>query len=315
MKCKILLPIACRSDEGITKPIIKRLKEQEWCELHVISLVAADYEKSYEISKHYIQLIKPDLVYIAGDRIEMMACAQVSFLANIPICHYGSGVVNIPITTYDDIHRHCITLMSEICLCEDFKSTEKTGMLWLNIKKISSIHCSLANPHLSYIRELEERRIYNVGNVYLDDFEIDESLVPEEPYDLVFYNPTTTYFEDYIELIKKRKYKNVIWIGSNPDKEFKNLVAEIKGLKLPSYIYYDNLPRPQFLGLLSKCKRVITNSSCAYYEAPAVGLKPEQIILVGERNKKRSSDFSQMKTGASDKIVNILKKYWSEKNV
>jgi UDP-N-acetylglucosamine 2-epimerase len=88
-----------------------------------------------------------------------------------------------------------------------------------------------------------------------------------------------------------------VQIGGNPDGTT---------IQLPGVQYYDNLPRPQFLGLLKNCQRFITNSSCAIYEAPHF-LKPEQIIMVGDRNKNRPRGPFQ--TGASDRIVSILKEY------
>ena len=73
-----------------------------------------------------------------------------------------------------------------------------------------------------------------------------------------------------------------------------------------------NVPRPQFLGLLKNCKRFITNSSAAYYEAPAF-LLPEQIIIVGDRNKERSSNFyglTPLIEGASNRIIDELERWW-----
>jgi UDP-N-acetylglucosamine 2-epimerase len=71
-------------------------------------------------------------------------------------------------------------------------------------------------------------------------------------------------------------------------------------------IYYPNLPRPQFLGLLKNCHRFVTNSSCAIYEAPHF-LKPEQIVQIGNRNLNRPR--GPFEPGASDRIVAILKDY------
>ena len=87
----------------------------------------------------------------------------------------------------------------------------------------------------------------------------------------------------------------LIQIGCNPDLR----VGKWGGVDQ----YYDNLPRPQFLGLLKNCRRFITNSSAAIYEAPHF-LKPEQIIMVGDRNRNRPK--GPFKTGASDRIVEIL---------
>jgi len=299
---KILISQGCRSDIPLSDPIIKRLKADPFFEVIILKLNPESFGDSYFKVKTICLHEKPDLFLAIGDRVEMAAGACAAFHTNIPIAHYGAGITNYPISTWDDINRHCITLWSDIVMCEDKHSAYITMHLWYIVNKIVSLRYD---------------NIYIVGHSHLDDIEVDESLVPKisqgcydipKPYDLVLYNPTTMYKEEFGEIIEDLEYDSTIWIGSNPDPSgstynpkdyFKN--------------YYENLPRSEFLGLLKSCKRFISNSSCVYYEAPLF-LKPEQIIIIGDRNKNRSTKFDG-KPGASDKIVEILKEYWSKKNV
>ena len=286
-KCKILVPIGCRSDAGISKPIIKRLKENDMFEVQILNIKKPGHFISNINDWNYIPhwSWKPDLVFITGDRIEQTAIAYQAFHNHIPIAHYLAGVLNYPISTLDDINRHCISLWSDIQLVESYK-------------------CLIVVENLFAVLGRDPPSVHVVGSTYLDDIEIDESLVPKDEYDLVLINPTTL-IKDKKDLIKQeRKY---IVIGKNPDPDIFS-----KMIRCPTY---DNLPRAQYLGLLKNCTRFITNSSSEYYEAPYF-LKPEQIIHIGIRNKDRTSKYEDLyKTEcASDNIVEVLKEWWLEKN-
>jgi len=178
--------------------------------------------------------------------------------------------------------------------------------LWSEIQFVESNKCRFNINELLY-RINKKPNCYVVGATHLEDLEIDESLVPNEEYDLVLYNPTTLK-KDYNALfIKERK---LIVIGKNPDPDVFNSITSPPD--------YDNLPRPQFLGLLKNCTRFITNSSAAIYEAPYF-LRKDQIIMIGDRNKNRTQFIYEKSHGikteklASEKIVDVLKKWWREK--
>jgi hypothetical protein len=305
----IVVVQGCRSDEGLSLPIIRRLKEQDWCDVYNCKLEPMDYIASYQkvdylckaekhIGNHNAR--KPDLVFITGDRVEMAAAAQAAFLNNVPICHYYAGVINTPQTTYDDYLRHQITLVSDIQFVE---SEDALGVVW-DLKHSVGLK---SNAHV-------------VGISHLDDMEVDISKIPYQrvhekvedeerrktgfydydvliPYDLVLVNHEPLMDKQPVPYCKGEG-KLVIQIGGNPDGDFYKLI--------PNDIYYDNLPRAQFLGLLKNCSRFITNSSAAIYEAPHF-LKPEQIIQIGDRNRNRPPVACV--PGASDKIVSILKTY------
>lgn len=296
---RLFIPVSCRSDDPLTKTMIDAFEKEKWCDVITYSLVPACLGNNIQyvtnfLTNQVLDEFYPDLALICGDRIEMLACALAIFhvgmwnKSKVAIAHYGSGITNT-IATFDDINRHSIALMAEICLCEGVESAMRVSELWGIIgKKIPR----------------GEMRIDIVGNLYLDTIDdIDESLVPSEPYDLILINKKTIGEPEYfgLEFMKERLQ---VYIGSNPD-----------GMAIhESLITYESVPRPQFLGLLKHCQRFITNSSSAFYEAPFF-LKPEQIIQVGERNKNRSTprEWNQdYKT--SEKIVQIIKKWWEDKN-
>jgi len=125
-------------------------------------------------------------------------------------------------------------------------------------------------------------------------------------YDLILYNtPTTTDYRPEVyamEEIIAREGNYRILIGGNPDGEAE---TETKLIEMMNQ-FYPSLPRAQFLGLLKNCKRFITNSSSAIYEAPYF-LKPEQIIMIGQRNRNRPKVDCQ--PGGSDRIVKAIQEY------
>jgi UDP-N-acetylglucosamine 2-epimerase len=286
-KCKVLIPVGCRSDEGLSKPIIKRLKEDDFFNpVHVCNLIPGNFFNAYfEIQSSYMNGQQFDLVFITGDRIEMTAAACWAFHNNIPIAHYFAGVLNYPLATMDDINRHCISLWSEIQFTESLRCAENLHELFNSINKKSNNHI--------------------VGITHMEDIEIDISLIPNEEYDLFLLNPTTLRNDSKIKWDYKDR-KRII-IGSNPDPK------PIEWKIISTDRYYDNLPRSQFLGLLKNCKRFITNSSSAIYEAPSF-LDKDHIITIGDRNKNRTQ-FEYKKTDklASEKIVETLKNWWRDK--
>lgn len=285
-KLEILCCYACRSDTATTRPIIEKFSKLDWVDCWEISLTPADVIASYKSVSSFLQEHHIDLLYASGDRSEMFGAVMAAFYHHVPVAIYGSGITNT-IATYDDINRHAMCLYADICLVEDFKSYSIVRRLHDTIGKTGVV-------------------IETVGNLYLEGLDdVDESLVPDEPYDLVLVNPETL---GDITVRSTTYYNKQIDIGCNPDGLApENITGNIQ------IAYYKNLPRSQFLGLLKNCTKFITNSSSAYYEAPAF-LKPEQIMMIGKRNKGRSTPTEwKQEYKTSDRIIDIIEKYWVNK--
>lgn len=298
---KVLIPVGCRSDEGLSSPVVKRLSEKH-IPTTVLHLEPGRYCQSYCMTEaHIIGDSRPNIALIFGDRIEMTAAAAACFNNNVPIAHVYAGVNN-NIATLDDINRHIITAWSDIQLCESKKAAETVYDLLLTIGK-------------------DTTNIHIVGITHLDDLEVSEAIVPDVPYDLVLFNPVT-YGKDLKQTIRDGMItihqftgRHMVFLTPNPDAGREHILDFLTAMKGTAksingdYTIRPVLDRPEFMGLLKNCQRFITNSSAAIYEAPHF-LKPRQIIQIGERNRNR--DRGPFETGASDRIVEVLKKWSGE---
>jgi UDP-N-acetylglucosamine 2-epimerase len=92
---RILVPVGCRSDAGLSAPVIKRLREHFIVD--TISLSPQNFGQSYDWMDRRLCLhehMEPyDLVFITGDRVEMCAAAAAAFHNKVPIAHFYAGVM------------------------------------------------------------------------------------------------------------------------------------------------------------------------------------------------------------------------------
>lgn len=224
---------------------------------------------------------KADYVLAAGDRRETLHFVIDRHAENKKIIHLWAGEKSQG--THDELWRRWITEMSMMQLCTNKKALR-------NLK--------------------DKKNAFVVGNLMLDNIEVDESLVPDYKYDVVLYNPSTVLdrpdiqseVTDIVNMLygysSKPLYKH-FWIEPNGDIG-SDLVAP--------YVTHGNLPRPQFLGLLKHCQRFITNSSSMYYEARFLYPGPELIVPIGIRNRERESKYAKMdQKGATEKVIQLLK--------
>ena len=56
--------------------------------------------------------LKPDLLFLVGDRYEMLVAAVAALIEKIPVAHFGGG--NVTEGAFDDAIRHSITKMSHL---------------------------------------------------------------------------------------------------------------------------------------------------------------------------------------------------------
>jgi UDP-N-acetylglucosamine 2-epimerase len=224
-------------------------------------------------------IMESDYVLACGDRSEVFDFTVQRFRENRKIIHLWAGEISQG--THDEVYRHSITLMSRIQLV----TTERA------LKRVERL-CNAVGKDF-------DARI--IGNVMLDNLEVDETGVPSKQYDLVLYNPPTsmnTMEDELNEIVGLIDKCNYIWLPANGD-----IGSDI----VNEHVNEVNLSRPLFLGLLKNCRRFITNSSCQYYEAPFL-IDRMQIVSIGVRNENRESGDSDMTIeGASENIMKVFR--------
>ena len=292
---KILISSASRAERGLLEPIMTELRkipdvEAKWFffnyETHDTPTVLTAFGT-------YLRLFNPDILLVPCDRPEAVHIAAHAFNNGFIVGQFHAGDVNEGTT--DEMNRYAISFLSHILFCE----TEQARQ---NLLRMG----------------FEPERLFTVGSTVLDNIEIDNSLCPDEPYDLVLLHPDTvsevqTYkdIRQTINEIRKKAYPNVIWLEPNFDRNSHIIRHFLKQLPytadlipyVQKFTTYGNIPRPKFLGLLKHCSRAIGNSSALTFELPLLNSKAK-LVKIGERNRRRNPPSTEL--GGSQKIAQIL---------
>lgn len=226
-----------------------------------------------------INLIKPNIILVLGDREEAMSAAIAGSYMNIPIAHVAGG--DRVIGNIDDQIRHAVT-------------------------KLSHIHFTTSNESKKRILKMGEQsfRVFNVGNPGIDrlikvkkisssklskviNFDIDYN----EKYLMLIQHPLSSeYLKSYdqmittLKTIEELKIKTIV-IYPNSDVGSQEIIKAIKEFDHLDFIYsIENLERDIFVNLLRNCNCLIGNSSAGIIEAPFLKLP---VVNIGNRQKKR----------------------------
>ena len=231
---------------------------------------------------------------VIGDRREIMFASLAMFVKDVEVIQLAAGDLSDEISLVDDYFRHLITILSDKQVCFTKKSKQKSDKIRSHLNLCTDSRY-IPNPTLS------DLNLDNIERKNLED------------YDLVLVHPQSLSYEETVldsqEVCERiLDGKKTFIIRGNRDKNYEILYSTWDKLSENSkeVVVYENLDKEQFIGLLSNCDRFITNSSCAFYEAPFF-LNRDQIIKVGRRNKNREvAEYSKKDIFSSDKIAKFI---------
>ena len=259
-----------------------------------ISLLIEKLEKDGMLT---YSLEEANYVMAVGDRWETYDFIFHCWQAGKRIIHLWAGECTPGCD--DEIHRHAMTLMSEVQLCTNEHAKKR-------VEKLCAIGGKTPNATV-------------IGNVMMENLVLDENVLSEAGltkggYDIILYNPFRGHIMEDLAQIKRVLLEGEVEdIKGDRESGFKTPFIWLKPNTDRGYEYvmqFANSPvqsRPRFLALIKNCRKFITNSSSAYYEAPFL-IKKKQIIQIGLRNAERESKYAKMDiAGASDKIIQVLK--------
>ena len=285
---KIMVVTGSRADYGLLEPVIEKLKTE-----HIVVLVATGTQvgngdinvetllvsntelgvtKSMGLGVsgfgQVFSMVTPDWLLVLGDRYEVFSACVAATVHRIPIIHIGGG--DTTEGSYDESFRHCIT-------------------------KMSHLHFVTNQQAFDRVKQLGEENIHLVGSPGLDNISglkylNDNYYVPRNSV-MVIYHPTTLEEEEnVIELVNavnSRIEGRTFIVSSNADNGSNKIDIELG--KIYDRIFFNNLPRLNFLALLSEMSMIIGNSSAGLHEAPSLGVPT---INIGDRQKGRLSGGS-----------------------
>lgn len=224
--------------------------------------------------------LQPDLIFILGDRYEMLALASAALIFKIPIAHLHGG--EITEGAYDDAIRHSITKMSTL----HFTSTEEYRQRVVQMGE-------------------QPEMVFNVGAIGLDNIinlplltkeALAESLnVSFKKYNyLVTFHPETLseqpvvlQFEILLDVINKDKDGFFIFTYANADtdgrvinKMIDTFVAQNPG----KAVAFTTMGQLRYLSAMKYATGVIGNSSSGIIESASFKVPT---INIGDRQKGR----------------------------
>ena len=243
---------------------------------------------------------RPDWLILAGDRGETFMASVMAAYMNIPIAHIQAGELSGNI---DGQARHAIGKFTHLHFAAN-KDSEK------RLVKLG-----------------EERfRVHNVGAPQLDDMfnlkhlNLSKKKLLEknftifnDNYALCIFHPVVEEFDSIKKNFKifhkslKKSVKKRVWISPNSDAGSSIIKEEFDKMRDVSDIYFENLPRFEYLNLLKNCEFIIGNSSSGIIESATFN---KACINIGRRQNKRLciNNVIHVKKITERNILNAIEK-------
>jgi UDP-hydrolysing UDP-N-acetyl-D-glucosamine 2-epimerase len=224
--------------------------------------------------------IKPDIVVVMGDRVEILAAALAATFVRIPIAHVSGGEVTEG--AIDDSIRHAITKLSQF----HYVATEQYRHRVIQLGEAPERVLALGDPGLD--------DLFTDTVPSRDVVESQLGFVLGNPTFLVTYHPVTlgslspeTGFGELTAALDFFPEARVVFTkpNSDPGGLVLSSLVDLYASRYPARVRVaTSLGRNLYLGVMKYCTVVIGNSSSAIIEAPAM---KKAAVNIGERQKGR----------------------------
>lgn len=303
---KIVFLTGTRADYGKIKSLLKTIENSDLFELYIyvtgmhllpkygntyIEILKDGFKNVYlekeiienekmEISlatsirkfSRYVDIVKPDLIVVHGDRVEALSGAIVGAFNNIRIAHIEGGEIS---GTIDESTRHAISKFSQFHFVANEESKRRLIQMGENQENIYII----GSPDIDIMLSNELPNLEDVKKRYDILF---------NNYSIVMYHPVTTEIQNLelninylVSFIEQSKDNFIIIypnndLGSNVILNAYAKLNENKRVKIFPSIRFE-----MFLTLLKNSTYVIGNSSagvreCGIYGIPAINVGNRQ---------------------------------------
>lgn len=232
--------------------------------------------KTVDGFSHYINLIKPNLIVVHGDRVEALAGAIVGSLNNILVAHIEGGELS---GTIDELIRHSVSKMSHI----HFVANEEAKRRLIQMGEREESIFVIGSPDLDLMNSDHLPSLKEAKKYY--DIDFDE-------YAIAMFHPVTTeynniqkYAKNFVDALLESNQKYIV-IYPNNDLGSIEILNEYKRLEKSKNIkIFPSLRFEYFLKLLKNAKFIIGNSSAGIREAPYYNVPT---IDIGTRQNNRA---------------------------
>ncbi len=309
-----------RADFGLLKPTFERMIQDNHIRFELVatathleeefgytkteiieSNIPIDHEVCLEMSKNYhhgigeiysitiqkfcklFRRLKPDLIFILGDRYETHAIATAATLENIAIAHAHGG--EITEGAIDDALRHSITKMSHIHFASNQVHCNRIIQMGEDPKHVV-LSGALAIESIFNLPLLSKTELENSLEFSLDSNEV--FLVTYHPETIQTSQTIETQINELFLALNAYPTAKIIITKANADYQGReiNQAIEKQIENKPNYLFVSNLGQLKYYSLIKIATAVIGNSSSGIIEVPSFQVGT---VNIGDRQKGRLS--------------------------
>ena len=226
------------------------------------------------------QRIKPDLIFILGDRFEIFPAAVAAMVSKIPIVHCHGGETTEGLI--DESIRHSITKMSQIHFTSTDEYRNRVIQLGENPERVFNVG-AFGIENINKLQLMDKLEIENSMNFKLAKNNI---LVTFHPVTLE-YGTAQNQFLELLKAIDSLKETNIIFTKPNADSDGRTILLMIDDYVAThpdKSVAFISLGQLRYLSLLKYVDMVVGNSSSGLIEVPTFKIPT---INIGDRQKGR----------------------------
>jgi len=247
--------------------------------------------------------IKPDLVFVLGDRTEMLAATLAATICTIPIAHLHGG--DTTRGAYDDACRHAITKLSHV----HFPALTEHG------DALRALGESPDRIHLSGALAIDALARFRAESIEACSAAIGTDL--RRPTLMAVFHPETisdvpveVQIECLIWAISASEMQ-VLWMDPNADVGHGSIQHAIAAFAQQyPVIRLKSAPQDRFWSYLTYCRALVGNSSAGIIEAASL---KRPVVNVGQRQEGRVRARNVIDVGFNEEdIVKALRRATSD---
>lgn len=224
--------------------------------------------------------LKPDMLFLLGDRYEILAAAQSALVAKIPVSHIGGG--DVTEGAFDEAIRHSITKMAHLHFVTNDAAARRVCQLGEDRKNVFKVGSpgldSIVRLNFLNKKDLEERLDFKFRDKNL--------LITFHPVTLD-REPSFSQFGEVLSALESLGQEvGLIITKPNADTDGRIIIRMIDEFVAgrPNAKAYMSLGQLAYLSVIRQVDVVVGNSSSGLYEVPSFK-KPT--VNIGDRQKGR----------------------------
>lgn len=254
-----------------------------------------------------LKTLRPDLVFLLGDRFETFSAATASFFLKMPIGHIQGG--ELTEGSLDEGLRHAITKMAHLHFASTDIYKKRVTQMGEDPKSVFTVG-ALGLDNIRNTRFLERKLLEEEINFRLGKKNI---MVTFCPCTSQTREVTVMQFRNLLKAVDELKDTKIIFTKPNPDMYSKNiseLIDKYVSRNKKKAVSFASMGRELYLSALGLMDAVAGNSSSGIIETPSFGIPT---VNIGNRQKGRLKPVSVIDAdGDLDSINKALRKAFCE---